>query len=107
MKVYKGFEIAKPTICIDGLTKDDVYRASVYMCGYVTLNEKDDDDYQISYYSGGEDNNCYFCFYARDNRFIARNNMSITRSYLDTKRMMAKLENIYDQLMELLGKKGS
>ena len=109
MKVYKGFSIAAPTIAIDNLTEDEVYRMKIYMCGYQSLNN-DGNDYHISYFDSNYKGNCCFVIYVRDNRSVLHSedkDMSITRSYLDAKKMMAKLEIVYNQLMELLGKKES
>lgn len=110
MKVYKGFQIAMPVIAIDHLTEDELYRLRIYMAGYQSLNEDESKKYEISYYDGNYKGDCYFILRVRDERSLLygeEKDMSITRSYLDAKRMMAKLEIIYDQLMELLGKKGS
>lgn len=110
MKVYKGFKIATPMIAIDHLTEDELYRLRIYMAGYQSLQGDESKNYEISYYDGNYKGDCYFVLRARDERSLLYSedkDFSITRSYLDAKRMMAKLEIVYGQLMELLGKKGS
>ena len=110
IKVCKGFKIAEPTIAIDHLTEDELYRLRIYMAGYKSLNGDDSNNYEISYFDGNYKGDCYFVIRVHDRRSLLydeEEDMSITKSYLDAKKMMVKLEIIYDQLMELLGKKGS
>ena len=110
MKVYKGFKIAEPRIAIDHLTEDELYRLRIYMAGYQSLQGDESKNYKVSYYDGNYNGDCYFVLRVHDERSLLYSedkDFSITKSYLDAKKMMVKLEIVYNQLMELLGKKGS